>query len=203
MINHETKCIFIHIPRCAGTYIELLIDKRDWWNVDIAQKHLSAKTSRNLYREYWDEYFKFSFIRNPWSLEVSWYFWKKSFLKDIKFKEFIIDEDLNKTIKLSSGLNDRKFVNIFPNFINCYDYLQIENEIPLDFIGRYENLNDHLNLVSKKLNINLPMQNRLTPRQINRTEHSNYKDYYDDETRQIVAKRYEKDINYFEFKFDE
>ena len=78
MINHQYKCIFIHIPRCAGSFIELAIDKRDWWNVDY-KKHLSVVSAKELYKEYWDDYFKFAFIRNPWSLEVSWYFWKTIF----------------------------------------------------------------------------------------------------------------------------
>ena len=43
MINHQYKCIFIHIPRCAGTFIELAIDKRDWWNVDY---------KKNIYQQY-------------------------------------------------------------------------------------------------------------------------------------------------------
>ena len=81
MINHKYKCIFIHIPRCAGSSVELAIDGRDWWNVDISQKHMTAESCKKLYKDYWDEYFKFSFVRNPWSMEVSWYYWKRIFLK--------------------------------------------------------------------------------------------------------------------------
>ena len=47
MINHQYKCIFIHIPRCAGSFIELAIDKRDWWNVDYKKKtFISSKRKR-------------------------------------------------------------------------------------------------------------------------------------------------------------
>ena len=48
MINHQYKCIFIHIPRCAGSFIELAIDKRDWWNVDYKKKHLSVVSAKEL-----------------------------------------------------------------------------------------------------------------------------------------------------------
>ena len=172
MINHQYKCIFIHIPRCAGTFIELAIDKRDWWNVDYKKKHLSAIRAKELYKEYWEDYFKFAFIRNPWSLEVSWYFWKKQFLKNLTFKEFIKNEDLNKTVKLSSEFDDKKLFNIFPNLTNCFDYLQINDEIEVDFVGRFENLKEHLSLISKKLNIS---KVNLGP--VNKTDHQDFKKY--------------------------
>ena len=51
MINHKYKCIFIHVPKCAGSSIELAIDGKDWWFVDIPQKHMTAEKSRNLYKK--------------------------------------------------------------------------------------------------------------------------------------------------------
>lgn len=71
MINHDLKCIFIHIPRCAGTSVEYWLCGKDWWSIDPASKHLTARQARNLYAEYWGRYFKFSIVRNPVARSLS------------------------------------------------------------------------------------------------------------------------------------
>ena len=71
MISHKHKCIFIHIPRTGGTSIEKALTEADWWKVDKKTKHLDCKTAKNLYKDNWNEYFKFTIVRNPWDWMVS------------------------------------------------------------------------------------------------------------------------------------
>jgi hypothetical protein len=150
----------------------------------LYSKHTSCSEFTNNHSEFID-YFKFAFVRNPWDRVVSWYMFSKSLenpdqsrdLTGIGFKEYI-----------------KKFGNIWSNeqqdqykFVGC-----------CDFIGRYENLQNDFNIICDKIKI--PQQK--LPRK-NATKHKHYTEYYDDETKRIVAERFAKDIEHFNYKFGE
>ena len=69
MINHEHKFIFIHVPRTGGSSIEDQFNYREGreknkhWTLYDWQNHLD--------KEVFNEYFKFTFVRNPWDRMVS------------------------------------------------------------------------------------------------------------------------------------
>lgn len=80
------------------------------------------------------------------------------------------------------------------------DWIRDENKnILVDFIGKYENLNDDWKIVAKKLNVNnkLPISNR------NMTRNRDYTKYYTNESRDIIYNKFKEDIDYFGYKFGE
>ena len=88
MIDHKHKFIFIHINKCGGTSI----DEHFTENFKDTQKHLSTKLNPNEF----DNYFKFTFVRNPWDRVVSFYHYQLKrkwdyypFDETVPFKKFV------------------------------------------------------------------------------------------------------------------
>ena len=196
MINHDKKYIFIHIPKTGGSSIEQLLLKVD--GIEIKNKRLRSYPE-SIRRKYnigsyggnqhypiskfeitsQENYFCFTFVRNPYSRILSEYKWQKSELgKSFKnFKQF-----------LKTGTYVPWHRESQCEFIN-------EN---IDFIARFENFQRDVDIICDKIGI--PQQQ--LPHK-NKTEHKHYTEYYDDETREIVAERYAKDIEYFGYEFGE
>jgi FkbM family methyltransferase len=66
VISHKHKCIFLHIPRTGGTAIETSICGEDYWFINKREKHLIADQAKEKYSDYWNNYFKFTIVRNPY-----------------------------------------------------------------------------------------------------------------------------------------
>ena len=203
MICHETKSIFIHIPRAAGTSIEVAFQGKDQWNVNPRTKHLIASTAKKLYKDYWDEYFKFSFVRNPWDRMVSL----------CKYGNFH-PREANRTYgcDIKSGtLNMRNYFKKFPtgreidprtlsaddNFsdpISNSVYFNILNE-EIDFIGKFENLQTDIQYVAERVKRNIKLQKKET------SNHRHYSSYYDESTKKLVEDTYAYDIEKLKYQF--
>ena len=150
--------------------------------------------------EYLDNYFKFCFVRNPWDLMVSSYNWwirdPKGQPRKRKIQNIIMQMSFGDFIKseYSNQVNEVKHLGMGQH----YSFTDDDGNILVDFIGRFENLQEDFNIVCDKIGI---------PRQqlphANKTKHKHYTEYYDEETKQIVAEKYAKDIEYFNYKFGE
>jgi hypothetical protein len=68
----------------------------------------------------------------------------------------------------------------------------------IDFVGRFENLQNDFDAVCDTIGV--PRQQLLNSNHIQRKR---YTEYYDEETREIVAKHHARDIEYFGYKFGE
>ena len=184
MINHEHKFIFIHIPKTAGVTIYSQLPLRDYYHKKIS----------NYSNDKINEYFTFSFVRNPFDRAVSTYKFLNSescmkwpwanrkihnLVKSMSFDEFI-----KNLFKIRN-----KHITLQFNYIT-------HTSLKMDFIGKFENLQEDFNIICDKIGIprkELPHKNA--------TKHKHYTEYYDDETREIVAEKYAKDIEYFNYEF--
>ena len=159
--------------------------KKDNSGLIMEPNHTESQAcSLVLGKEVCEDYFKFAFVRNPWDRVVSRYFWgvkvnESQMMKEMNSQTF---SDYVKNIELDG----------FASFI-CSQYQFTEG---CDFIGRTEILQEYFDEVCKIVGV--PKQNLIKR---NVSSHSHYTEYYDDETREIIAQKYAKDIEYFGYKF--
>ena len=71
-----------------------------------------------------------------------------------------------------------------------------EMRLQMDFVGRMENLEHDFRLVAERLGIDAVLP------KVNVGNHRDYRQYYDAETRPLVARVYRKDIALFDYDFE-
>ncbi len=214
MIIHELKTVFIHVPKTGGTSIEFALSKyclKD--HVSIDEQHFKKrKIIKKIGITNWNEYFKFAFVRNPWDRLVSAYYFKVKRTNVTKnltnffgsLKEKIIDitnAPPEKFLKKTPSLQ----MDVFSNFREWAFYVyqkkvnlsQMGFLCDLDFIGRFENLEEDFKIVCKKIDIQeLPLEH------INASDHCHYSRYYDKKTKEMVGEWFRDEIDRFDYKFE-
>ena len=225
MISDNYSCIFVHIPKVAGQSIEnffLKLHNLDWntreplllkYNPDPTKgperlAHLLAEEYVNCGhtpKHTFDSYFKFAFVRNPWDRLVSEFTYREDY-QGLTFKHFV----MNRLPKESQYTDSYRHIMPQTKFVFNNEGKQL-----VDFIGRFENLQQDFAYVCSKLNIPpaiLPhinvsssqsLKSKLTQllKLKKKTKRLHYTDYYDAETQEIVGTMYAEDIKTFNYTF--
>jgi hypothetical protein len=153
-----------------------------------------------------EEYFKFSFVRNPFTRILSEYRYRNYF-SHRSFKDFVLN-------KLPKPGWDDKYRHVMPQYDMLHDR---DGKLLVDFVGRFETLQQDFDQVCERLGISdstLPHVNksdkksRDLKRKLRNVVYMNgenhYRglaDFYDDETRTAVADYYRADIEAFDYEF--
>ena len=186
--------IFIHTPKCAGQSVEFFCKKNNIL-IDPVNRPDSFFTKRKDYAhvENVNVDYSFSFVRNPYARAVSAAY-MQMVSRGMGFKDFI----LYFLPETGNRRNYFRWTHVMLFTDPRMKLFDAEGEQLVDFIGRVENIQEDFNVVTSVLE--LPQQ-QLPHR--NKGDHKHYTEYYDDETREIVAEKYAKDIEYFGYKFEE
>ena len=177
MIIDQYKTIFIHIPKNAGTSIETYFANG---SVRIQpDKHADIHEIKTKFKNSYNNYKKFTIIRNPYDKMVSWYFYLKKNLGEnynvIEFNEWI--KDPSKFWHADDPVGYLK-----PQFEWIDDTVEII---------KFENINKELNNFFGEI-ISLPISNK--------SNRNHYLEYYNKESLNIIYNRYKKDFKKFNYK---
>lgn len=205
LISDNKKFIFIHIPKTAGSSIRSAL--KPYANPKSKSNVLRLLKNFNLPRDYrkfhfklhsklqdaqnkmpsevFTSYKKIAFVRNPWDRVVS----------NFAFK-------VHGTDRIERNRNDS-----FENFIHTefelkkssqFDYIcDLDGRLDCDFIGRFESLAEDYMTMQDLLGIELPPLPMLNASK----RRNGYQDHYTQETKELVAKYYQKDIETFGYTF--
>lgn len=184
MINHKHKCIFLHVPKTGGTSIRDAV-----FGSNLRGNHMSWEQAKEAYTQYWDDYFKFTFVRNPWDRVYSIFSYYQMGMKITSVKNGVIPDNF----KIFIGRHD-EYLSRLGLAYNQTDFIGDE----MDFIGRFENLNSDYFKICKRLSILNPR----TLRGLKQSERkADYKTVYNKETIAVVESIFSRDIEKFEYTF--
>lgn len=201
LISHKHKFIFIHIQKTAGTSISSALEP---FCEDLypSIKHWSARKIKEKFGpDVWNEYFKFSFVRNPYERLLSWYNMIDRAREIPGNNPNPFHSYIHKNIHSFSEfiMNDKVFIDVnvlrwrlSPQRIAQFQRVSESGRIIVDFVGKYENINEDFSSICKKLNIE-----GVTLPHINKCEHDHYMSYYTKETIGEVNSFAEEDFHYF------
>lgn len=232
IVSHENKFIFLKTKKSAGTAIEaalseicgrqdvitpfreecdqhrkgrppqnyriehplkpkrsllrkVLMRPERYWHPSIGfYEHMPAwRVRAYLGEEVWRSYFKFAFDRNPWDRQISYYLYKtKSKRVRPSFERF---------------MSKRRRA-----YVDNYSIYTLDGSVAVDFLGRYENLENDLHkaleIVGVRTRLQVPRTN-VTP---NKDHSRNYQSYYSPEIQAIVADWYAPEISLLGYAFE-
>jgi hypothetical protein len=220
IVSHRHRYIFIKTRKTAGTSIEIALSAhcgpddimspiskedelvrrglgypgpqhhlktpgeytlRDWWD------RLRGEQPRRFYNhapasvvkamvggEVWDSYFKFCFDRNPFDKAISKYYWTTKRKKH--------PPDMNQWLQ-----------NCPTYKISNWDMYSLEGDVAMDFVGRFEHLQDDLQQAFGRIGLQgapeLPRTKTGT-----RKSRAHYRDLLTDETRQRLERDCAREI---------
>ncbi|WP_044034115.1 sulfotransferase family 2 domain-containing protein [Microcystis aeruginosa] len=206
LISREYKFIFVHIYKNAGTSITTVlrpfaISPWQWKAYRLIKKagfpspffdphpfpaHVKAsEIKESLGAEKFNEYFSFAVVRNPWDWQVSHY-------------KYALKSETHHQHELTKNLGS------FEEYIKwrCEnevryqkDFIYENNELLVDFVGRYESLDNDFNEICSRIGISVSLP------KLNVSNTKPYQSYYSEKSKELVKEAFEPDIRTFNYEF--
>ena len=197
--NHKHRAIFIHVPKNAGTSLRRTLGF-EW----VGHVPISRYAGENAAAT--GAYFKFAIVRNPWDRLLSSFSYLRRHNEGADFPDAIYtDRYLRKftgfeqfVLALADDGAKRDLLD-FTHMLPQSYYLTLPGEGAsyMDYVGRFENLNQAYAELSDRFGI----ENTLP--KINSGPSKDYRTLYTDRMRDIVAEIYASDIRAFDYTFDQ
>lgn len=217
LISYKHRFLFVHIAKTGGTSIRAALRPYRWgwpYSLPLAlcslmsqmtrprhllgikfPRHAKAIAAREMLpAEVYDGLFKFTVVRNPWDLQVSsFHHLRREHPAEVEampdFGSFLrakFDPDRPYSFLLDIS-QERQWEYV------C----DLEGNSIVDYVARYEDLETEFRTICARIGIEPPA----LPHRRRADDRRAYRDYYDDELRELVAAHYAEDIRRFDYRF--
>ena len=217
LLSVRHRFLFVHIAKTGGTSVRKALERRRWgdpwyWPMFLCSRfsHLSGhriatKLPRHakviaakelLPKEFFDSLFKFAFVRNPWDLQVS------SFHHIRRERPHYLGghEDFEGFLRWKLDPARPYQYHVDTSIELQSDYLiDLHGNLIVDFIGRYERLAEDFATACERIGISAPA---LPHARAAKDRSKDYRSYYTDETAELVARHFARDIEMLGYRFD-
>jgi hypothetical protein len=130
---------------------------------------------------FWDSYYKFCFVRNPWDVVVSRYF-------------FVYRTDPRPPFAEALRCDRRLLDTNYPLYT-------IDGRVAVDYCGRFERLTSDLHLIGMRLGFGGALLPLPVAKANFRPRGQDYREYYNSADREIVRTRFAKEIEIFGYEW--
>lgn len=197
MRSDTNRMIYFINPKCACTTIKAFLAANDpILDVDltrIGQDGAFGKVDRMEDISPYSDYFRFTFVRNPWDRLVSCYFekvigqgrWPEIFGSSPSFADFV---------RVVHSIPDEEADIHYQS-----QHLNVTNDagkLVVDFVGRMENIQNDIRKVASVRDLECSLKHFRKSK-----GRKPYQEHYDEETRALAGERYAADIKLFSYEF--
>jgi chondroitin 4-sulfotransferase 11 len=184
--KYVSDVLFVHINKTGGTSIERALG--------LPFQHRTALELRELVGPArWAERFSFAFVRNPWDKVASHYHFR---VQTNQTGLRAIPIQFNEWVRLTYGTQCVPYYDQPKMFMPQTDWISDDSgEIIVDFVGRFERLEEDFDAVCQRIGRWAPLPH------LKRSSRGDYRSLYDDESVEIVARWFTKDIQNFGYEF--
>ncbi len=206
LLSKKHNFIFVHIYKNAGTSItnalrpfaankyEILASKAlkkinitPFFDPQPFHQHIKAQEIIDLIGEKnFDSYYSFAIVRNPWDWQVSLYHYM---LKDKNHHQHELVKSFD-NFEEYVRWRCKSEVRFQKDFIYFND-----NKLLVNFVGRFENLESDFKKICQNIEIDATL-----PR-LNVSNEIPYQEFYNEETKALVATAFSIDIETFGYSF--
>jgi len=218
LLSNKYNFLFVHIAKTGGTSVRAALNKLRWRDPYYPMMYLCHRFSHltghkigtkfprhskiiaakeMLPAEHFDQLFKFSFVRNPWDLQVS------SFHHIRRERPQVMQsiDDFNEFMRWKFNPERPYQYHIETSLQLQSDYLvDLHGNKLVDFLGRTENLQDDFEHVCNTIGIK-PFE--LPQKRVAKDRKKDFRSYYADDTAEMVANHFARDVEMLGYQFDE